>query len=129
MSMDEHDIEWRCGCGHTNPDFNEKCAGCGAERYPNESASADDTWELLSKAYTKIGSLEDFEEAKKDRARLDWMIEKGAKVDESNGAAEDGEPWMCRHRTFHTSFQGEVHYIYGASARDAIDKAMARRET
>ena len=35
MSMDEHDIEWRCGCGSTNPDFNESC-GCGQERYPEE---------------------------------------------------------------------------------------------
>lgn len=104
--------------------YDESCTSCNPPLTPNP----DDTYELLAKAYTKIGSLEDFEEAKKDRARLDWMIEKGAKCDESNSAAEDGEPWMCRHRTFHTSFQGEVHYVYGASARDAIDKAMAMRE-
>lgn len=33
MSMDEHDIGWRCVCGHTNPDFDDKCNGCSAERY------------------------------------------------------------------------------------------------
>lgn len=34
MSMDANDIEWRCGCGHTNPDFAAVCSGCGGERYP-----------------------------------------------------------------------------------------------
>lgn len=33
MSMDEHDIEWRCGCGHTNPDCETECRGCGDQRY------------------------------------------------------------------------------------------------
>lgn len=32
------DIEWRCGCGHTNPDFDERCNGCGEERYEDEEA-------------------------------------------------------------------------------------------
>ena len=31
--MDEHDIEWTCGCGHTNPDFDSFCQGCGTYRY------------------------------------------------------------------------------------------------
>lgn len=33
MSNDVRDIEWRCGCGHTNPDYDERCNGCGQERY------------------------------------------------------------------------------------------------
>lgn len=47
MSMDEHDIEWRCGCGHTNPDYSEKCNGCGQERYSEEEAPDE---EVVSEA-------------------------------------------------------------------------------
>lgn len=49
MSMDQRDIEWRCGCGHTNPDFDERCNGCGQERYPRRI-------EVLV-AYPPFGSL------------------------------------------------------------------------
>jgi hypothetical protein len=41
MSMDEHDTEWRCGCGHTNPDYDEGCHGCGELRYPVEEEPLD----------------------------------------------------------------------------------------
>lgn len=34
--MDISDVEWICGCGHTNPDYDERCNGCGQERYPEE---------------------------------------------------------------------------------------------
>ena len=30
MSMD---ADWMCECGHTNPDFSDRCDGCGQERY------------------------------------------------------------------------------------------------
>jgi hypothetical protein len=36
MTMDAQDIEWRCGCGHTNPDFDERCNECGESRYETE---------------------------------------------------------------------------------------------
>lgn len=117
-----------CLTGDCPHDTQAECDKSLADAYREIAAQpADDTWELLAKAYTAIGSLDDFEEAKKDRARLDWMMGNGAKVDESNSSAEDGTPWLCRYRTFHTSFQGEMHYFYGSSARDAIDKAMARQ--
>lgn len=47
--MDEHDIEWRCGCGHTNPDYAERCNGCGQERYP-EHDKVIDLMEALKKS-------------------------------------------------------------------------------
>lgn len=36
MSSDINDLEWKCACAHTNPDFDERCNGCGQERYPEE---------------------------------------------------------------------------------------------
>lgn len=41
MSNDARDIEWRCGCGQTNPDYDERCRGCGQERYGNEMPSKE----------------------------------------------------------------------------------------
>lgn len=34
--MDMHDIEWKCSCGHTSPDCEEACNGCGDDRYPED---------------------------------------------------------------------------------------------
>lgn len=33
MSMDMYDIEWICGCGATNPDYDDQCRMCGTPRY------------------------------------------------------------------------------------------------
>lgn len=40
--MDEHDIEWRCGCGGINADYFAVCQGCGVERYPEEKTPTDE---------------------------------------------------------------------------------------
>lgn len=37
MSNDARDTEWKCWCGYTNPDYEERCRGCGEERYPEEN--------------------------------------------------------------------------------------------
>lgn len=37
VSNDSSDIEWRCGCGHTNSDCEDRCNGCGAERYSEDN--------------------------------------------------------------------------------------------
>jgi hypothetical protein len=33
MSMEIYDVEWRCGCGVTNPDYDYLCRMCGVPRY------------------------------------------------------------------------------------------------
>lgn len=41
--MDVRDIEWRCECGHTTPDFEVFCGGCGKYRYYEEEAEIGQT--------------------------------------------------------------------------------------
>lgn len=48
MSMDEHDIEWRCECGHTTPDYWLFCVGCGQYRYYGEEAENGQPRERLT---------------------------------------------------------------------------------
>lgn len=40
MSNDVQDLEWRCGCSHTNPDYDERCNRCGQERYSAETMAS-----------------------------------------------------------------------------------------
>lgn len=39
--LDVEDTDWRCGCGHSNPDFDKRCNGCSEERYPPEEEEVE----------------------------------------------------------------------------------------
>ena len=59
MSMDERDIEWRCGCGHANPDYTLRCNGCGEKRYEPHPSERQEWMRRSQDMLLTLGLTED----------------------------------------------------------------------
>lgn len=93
------------------------------DHYGDCCYDADDAVGLPSNgvAEARAEILKYLSERTRDTQRLDWVIESGAIVDESNRSAEDGEPWQCT--ILNGGFGTRSDFFWGATPREVIDKA------
>jgi hypothetical protein len=86
MAMDERDYEWRCGCGHTNPDFSVSCSGCGESRF----SEIDREERAIAEAADHVALVDDHDHLlDPDDGPADWHADDPPRLPDDEGPTRE----------------------------------------